>query len=127
MEPSQEVAKSDFRVVVRLRPPEQPALFRGSSFASAEQEEYVHGISVEEETTIRLHASKTKTFQFKTVADELVLQGDFYKKNVEELVSDVLNGYNGAVVGYGAKGSGKSYTLRGPARNEGKQHSDNSC
>ena len=82
---------------------------------------------MEDEATIRLQASKAYTFKVSNVADELVSQGAFYKENVEELVRAVLDGYNGAVVGYGAKGSGKSYTLRGPARNEGKQHSDNSC
>ena len=79
---------------------------------------------MEDEATIRLQASKAYTFKVSSVADELVSQGAFYKENVEKLVSAVLYGYNGAVVSFGAKGSGKSYTLRGPTRNEGKQHTD---
>lgn len=55
-----------------------------------------------------------RSFQFGHVFDGKTCQKEVYEQCGLRLVSDLLNGVNGALVLYGQTGSGKTYTMFGP-------------
>jgi len=60
-----------------------------------------------------LHRSRhgPQAFRFDRILGEKATQADVYDSTAQEIVSDVLKGYNGTILAYGQTGAGKTHTL----------------
>jgi kinesin family protein 3/17 len=56
-----------------------------------------------------------KTFTFDTVYDWNSKQENVYNESAYPIVDSVLEGYNGTIFAYGQTGTGKTFTMEGPA------------
>ncbi|KAJ3304161.1 Kinesin-like protein kif3b [Kappamyces sp. JEL0829] len=54
-----------------------------------------------------------KTFTFDNVFDSNCTQTEVYSTTARDIVSSVLNGYNGTVFAYGQTGTGKTFSMEG--------------
>ncbi|KAK1389484.1 kinesin-like protein KIN-5D [Heracleum sosnowskyi] len=61
-----------------------------------------------------------KTFVFDKVFDSNCKQKDLYDQIVAPLVYEALEGYNCTIFAYGQTGTGKTYTMQGEGRKDGK-------
>lgn len=52
-------------------------------------------------------------FQFDRVYDPACTNAEVFDQSVEELITQVVNGYNATVFAYGTTGSGKTFTMQG--------------
>ena len=52
-----------------------------------------------------------QAFRFDRILGENATQADVYDSAAQEIVSDVLKGYNGTILAYGQTGAGKTHTL----------------
>ena len=69
-------------------------------------------------TVTILHPSQSdppKTFTFDNVFDWNCTQTQVYSTTARDIVSSVLNGYNGTVFAYGQTGTGKVFLFSKPA------------
>lgn len=89
--------KNNIQAVVRIK----PSLFgEPSSFSSSE-------------TTVVVPGEK---FTFDKVFQPSDNQADVYQTSIACRVEDLFQGYNVSVIGYGANGAGKTYTMMGDIR-----------
>ena len=58
-------------------------------------------------------------FQFDRVFDTGATQGDVWRDAANDVVGDVLKGYNAAIIAYGQTGAGKTYTMEGVGHGAG--------
>ncbi|KAG9396374.1 Kinesin motor domain [Carpediemonas membranifera] len=109
---------SRIRVVVRVRPPIQ--------------EDYDHSFEAYEEcvnviphtgdnpskflTLTRSHTDE-RDFMFDLVLGSDIQQSSMYGVVAEDIVNDVLQGFNGTVMAYGQTGTGKTHTIFGDIGN----------
>ncbi|KAJ4869996.1 Kinesin motor family protein [Raphanus sativus] len=61
------------------------------------------------------YSVRDRHFTFDSVLDSLHYQDDVFQQIGVPLVRDALSGYNTCVLSYGQNGSGKTYTMWGPA------------
>ncbi|CAN8258703.1 unnamed protein product [Cochlearia groenlandica] len=61
------------------------------------------------------YSVKDRHFTFDSVLDSNLNQEDVFQQIGVPLVKDALSGYNTSVISYGQNGSGKTYTMWGPA------------
>ncbi|RKP20529.1 P-loop containing nucleoside triphosphate hydrolase protein, partial [Rozella allomycis CSF55] len=52
-------------------------------------------------------------FSFDRIFDWSTKQDDLFHYSCEEIVNDIMNGYNGTIFAYGQTGSGKTWTMMG--------------
>ena len=100
--PSKQSEKESVRVVLRCRPFSEKEKIAGHS--NVVQIDPKHG------TVVIMHPSNSdppKTFTFDNVFDWNCTQTEVYSATARDIVSSVLNGYNGTVFAYGQTGTGK--------------------
>ncbi|XP_010508553.1 PREDICTED: kinesin-like protein KIN-12F [Camelina sativa] len=61
------------------------------------------------------YSVQDRQFTFDSVLDSILNQDDVFQQVGVPLVRDALSGYNTSVLSYGQNGSGKTYTMWGPA------------
>ncbi|KFK39338.1 hypothetical protein AALP_AA3G231400 [Arabis alpina] len=61
------------------------------------------------------YSVRDRQFTFDSVLDSILNQDDVFQQIGVPLVRDALSGYNTSVLSYGQNGSGKTYTMWGPA------------
>eukprot|EP00928_Gymnodinium_smaydae_P018668 TRINITY_DN17112_c1_g2_i1.p1 TRINITY_DN17112_c1_g2~~TRINITY_DN17112_c1_g2_i1.p1 ORF type:complete len:1013 (+),score=187.68 TRINITY_DN17112_c1_g2_i1:203-3241(+) len=98
-----EVRPGAVRVVARFRPP----------LSAEERNEGTVFVTDAEAGTV-LSTSLDCLFQFDGVFDQEATQEAVYDHIGRSTVGDVLEGYNGTILAYGATGSGKTYCMFGP-------------
>lgn len=115
--------KGNIRVYLRCRPPSQKELSQFGqdaqcvSFPLSSVD--VDGIS-DGGSMVRVvnEKGRDKTWEFDQVFDLQSTQESVYKE-VSELVTSMMDGYNVCIFAYGQTGSGKTFTMAGPPDNCG--------
>ena len=74
---------------------------------------------LKKENKMNIINEKQKTFKFDFVFDEIIKQNIIYKFISQNLIEQVLEGYNATIFAYGATGTGKTYTMLGSGCNIG--------
>ena len=68
-----------------------------------------------------LSESQTYNFNFDNIFPPNTTQSEIYDSSAKEIISSVLNGYNGTIFAYGQTSSGKTYTMTGELDNAEKE------
>lgn len=55
-------------------------------------------------------------FHFDQILSAQVLQAELFQQSAQEVVENVLSGYNGTIMAYGQTGAGKTFTMSGSKR-----------
>ncbi|KAL0232658.1 hypothetical protein GEMRC1_011405 [Eukaryota sp. GEM-RC1] len=98
--PESDDSESRVRVFIRPRPPTVEEAKLGSCIS-------LNGNSI----IVQKDQTTSNQFHFDAVFPLSASQQDLYDKVGRPVVSDVLNGINGAILVYGQTGTGKTYTL----------------
>ena len=108
------VQQEAVRVVVRCRPlSTQEVNDKRESVVSLDQSERTVFIWKPKEET---HG---KEFKFDSVFGSSISQEEIYRSTASEVVSGVLEGFNGTIFAYGQTGAGKTYTMSGDEQDRG--------
>lgn len=124
--------KSNIKVVVRCRPPNEREL--GGNFHDIikiiddqmlifdpkvdEDQFYYHGVrQTTRDVTKRLN--KNINFMFDKVFGFEATNNNIYEQSINEVLDSIMNGYNCSVFAYGATGAGKTFTMLGSKNSPG--------
>lgn len=102
--------KSNFSVVIRVRPP-LPRELAQPGYINVIQCVDEHTISISERQDDQFF--NTHVFTFDQVYDENATQSDVYDNTARNAVLDTIKGYNATICAFGQTSSGKTYTTLG--------------
>eukprot|EP00756_Hemistasia_phaeocysticola_P034055 Hpha_TRINITY_DN16502_c0_g3::TRINITY_DN16502_c0_g3_i1::g.135847::m.135847 len=115
--------EENFKVVVRVRPPNTREMADGSKFVNIVSVPPDQGGDRTVTITEVLHPDDgtgrgggvyaSQTFTFDRVYDQNASQSDVYNHTGRASVDAVLGGYNATMIAYGQTGTGKTYTMEG--------------
>ena len=128
-----EGARSNMKVVVRVRPPNPAEGENGEEAAVRVMDEHVlvfdpdqHGEAVDflpqrkrREMQVLKRRARDLRFMFDRVFDRRSRNMDVFEHTTKAILDGVLNGYNCSVFAYGATGAGKTHTMLGNSADPG--------
>ncbi|KAK3260518.1 hypothetical protein CYMTET_30522 [Cymbomonas tetramitiformis] len=119
---------SNFKVVIRVRPPLERELTGGKQFQNTVMVSEGHRVMTISENLAALsnrsaQASEgllysTHQFTFDYVYGQDSTQKSVYDHSAKDAVMSTLTGYNATIIAYGQTGTGKTYTMEGAREGE---------
>ncbi|CED84475.1 kinesin heavy chain [Phaffia rhodozyma] len=105
------MASNNIKVICRFRPLNSIEI-RENSKVVVDFDENLKTVSLKGDN-VALAGAEKDGFTFDRSFDLVSRQVEIYEYGVQEIVQDVMNGYNGTVFSYGQTGSGKTFTMMG--------------
>lgn len=108
---------TSIKVVCRFRPLNEKEIEK----ESRKEENLINFVSNSQLQFTSISEAQTYSFNFDYIFPPNVSQSEIYDLSAKEIISSVLNGYNGTIFAYGQTSSGKTYTMTGELDNAEKE------
>ncbi|CAI5757040.1 unnamed protein product [Candida verbasci] len=103
LSPSSPQIVNNIKVICRFRPENEKEVAKGKSI-----------VTFPNSQTVTINGKDyINHYTFDRVFEPNSSQLDIYEFSINDIVDDLLNGYNGTILAYGQTGSGKTYTMLG--------------
>ena len=113
---------TSIKVVCRFRPLNEKELeIEKEKESTNEETQLINFVSNSQLQFTSLSESQTYNFNFDNIFPPNTTQSEIYDSSAKEIISSVLNGYNGTIFAYGQTSSGKTYTMTGELDNAEKE------
>ena len=113
---------TSIKVVCRFRPLNEKELeIEKEKESTNEETQLINYVSNSQLQFTSLSESQTYNFNFDNIFPPNTTQSEIYDSSAKEIISSVLNGYNGTIFAYGQTSSGKTYTMTGELDNAEKE------
>ncbi len=113
---------TSIKVVCRFRPlNEKEHEIEKEKESTNEGTQLINFLSNSQLQFTSLSESQTYNFNFDNIFPPNTTQSEIYDSSAKEIISSVLNGYNGTIFAYGQTSSGKTYTMTGELDNAEKE------
>ena len=113
---------TSIKVVCRFRPlNEKEHEIEKEKESTNERTQLINFLSNSQLQFTSLSESQTYNFNFDNIFPPNTTQSEIYDSSAKEIISSVLNGYNGTIFAYGQTSSGKTYTMTGELDNAEKE------
>ena len=113
---------TSIKVVCRFRPlNEKEHEIEKEKESTNERTQLINFLSNSQLQFTSLSESQTYNFNFDNIFPPNTTQSEIYDSSAKEIISCVLNGYNGTIFAYGQTSSGKTYTMTGELDNAEKE------
>ena len=113
---------TSIKVVCRFRPLNEKELeIEKEKESTNEETQLINFVSNSQLQFTSLSESQTYNFNFDNIFPPNTTQSEIYVSSAKEIISSVLNGYNGTIFAYGQTSSGKTYTMTGELDNAEKE------
>lgn len=112
---------TSIKVVCRFRPLNEKEHEIEKEKESTNGTQLINFLSNSQLQFTSLSESQTYNFNFDNIFPPNTTQSEIYDSSAKEIISSVLNGYNGTIFAYGQTSSGKTYTMTGELDNAEKE------